>query len=66
MFNFTKSLKKMKLENLNLKELNTKELREIEGGVISPHLPVFAAIGAVCVWLWDKGEALGKSLAKNH
>ena len=57
---------KMKnLKNLNLVELNAQEVRETEGGWLK-YLPVAVAVGAAFVWAWDKGEELGKALAKNH
>ena len=57
---------KMKnLKNLNLVELNAQEVRETEGGWLQ-YLPVAVAVGAAFVWAWDKGEELGKALAKNH
>ena len=60
------NIKKMKnLKNLNLVELNAQEVRETEGGWLQ-YLPVAVAVGAAFVWAWDKGEELGKALAKNH
>ena len=57
---------KMKnLKNLNLVELNAQEVRETEGGWLQ-YLPVAVAVAAAFVWAWDKGEELGKALAKNH
>ena len=57
---------KMKnLKNLNLVELNAQELKKTEGGWLQ-YLPVAVAVGAAFVWAWDKGEGLGKALAKNH
>ena len=57
---------KMKnLKNLNLVELNAQEVKETEGGWLQ-YLPVAVAVGAAFVWAWDKGEELGKALAKNH
>ena len=61
-----KNQKQMKnLKNLNLVELNAQEVRETEGGWLQ-YLPVAVAVGAAFVWAWDKGEELGKALAKNH
>ena len=53
------------LKNLNLVELNAQEVKKIEGGWLQ-YLPVAVAVGAAFVWAWDKGEELGKALAKNH
>ena len=53
------------LKNFNLVELNAQEVRETEGGWLQ-YLPVAVAVGAAFVWAWDKGEELGKALAKNH
>ena len=60
-----KSKKMKNLKNLNLVELNAQEVKETEGGWLQ-YLPVAVAVGAAFVWAWDKGEELGKALAKNH
>lgn len=53
----------MNLENLNLVELNAQEVQEVEGGIWPIVLTGIGMAGAACAWAWDKGEALGKSMA---
>lgn len=53
----------MNLEKLNLVELNAQEVQETEGGIWPVVLTAVGMAGAAFAWGWEKGEALGKSLA---
>ena len=53
-------------------ELSLEEMQEVDGGLV--HLSILVSLGmaagaagyAAAAWAWEKGEELGKSLAKNH
>jgi len=62
MFNYLKQ-KVMNLKKLNLVELNAQEVQETEGGIWPVVLTAVGMAGAAFAWGWEKGEALGKSLA---
>jgi len=48
-----------------MKSLDIREQKEISGGMMpwGPLVALFAATGAAASWAFDKGEALGKSIA---
>jgi lactobin A/cerein 7B family class IIb bacteriocin len=56
----------MNLEKLNLVELNAQEVKETEGGFWTATIIItaVAAIGTSMSWAFDKGEQLGKAIAK--
>ena len=56
----------MNLEKLNLVELDAQEAQETEGGFWTATLVLtaVAAVGASMAWAFDKGEQLGKAIAK--
>lgn len=51
------------LKNFEVSELSIIESRNINGGIWGPIVAGIAALGAGMAWAFDKGEALGKSLA---
>lgn len=53
----------MNLDNLILVELNAQEAKEVDGGYLELVITGIGLAGAACAWAWEKGEALGKSIA---
>jgi hypothetical protein len=57
--------KNLDLRVIGLNELTTQESIKIEGGFLQ-YVPLAIAMGAICGWVFEKGEELGEALAQNH
>ena len=51
------------LENYGVQELNAREIQETDGGFLE-WIAVAVSVGGIVVWAFEKGEELGKELAK--
>lgn len=53
------------LQRFCVQEVEPGQIKKIDGGFIQ-FVPIAVAMGAVCGWVFEKGEELGTALAKNH
>ncbi len=60
-------MKTLEINTYGVQHLNHSELIKINGGVpLSVLISGAVALGATAAWIFEKGEQLGRALAKKH